>query len=631
MREQAGSWKAARAMPSRRVSVLVAAALLFAGVSMIGIVDPSVDDLVSVLYALPVALIAVELGLAWGITAAVLALGLFGFWNATDHTFNGNLVDYASLGATFLVLGGAVGALADHLRRISAESDRFWGLSTELLCAVGFDGYFKRLSGAWEQTLGWTPQELCSKPFIEFIHPDDREVTRSEEGALRNADHVTHNLENRYLCKDGSYRSLLWGARSIPAEQLTYASARDLTERKLVEQKAEAARSEAERANRAKSEFLSRMSHELRTPLNAVIGFAQLLELDDLAANQSEGVEQILKAGRHLLALINEVLDISRIESGTMSLSLEPVHLGNALAEALSLIRPLATEAEVSLRTDHTELAELHALADHQRLKQVLINVLSNAVKYNRRGGEIHVSCTQRPNARIEIAVADTGHGIAEGKLQRLFDPFDRLDAERTGIEGTGLGLALSLRLMEAMGGTITAESELETGTTMRVELDRGQEPEDYAVTRSEALSGASRALSGTVIYIEDNLSNVKLVERVIERFPEVRLIPAMQGRLGIDLARQHQPDLILLDLHLPDLQGRDVLQQLKDDPTTAAIPVVILSADATTAQVQRLKAAGAAEYMTKPIDIELLIKTLTGTLSAHATKLKHSPHSQIA
>ena len=618
-------------MPSRRVSMLVAAALLFAGVFIFGIVDPSVDDLVSVLYALPVALIAVELGLAWGITAAVLALGLFGFLDAIDHTFNGNLVDYASLGATFLVLGGAVGALADHARRISAESDRFWELSTELLCAVGFDGYFKRLSGAWEQTLGWTPQELRSKPFIEFIHPDDREVTRSEEGALRNADHETHNLENRYLCKDGSYRSLLWGARSIPAEQLTYASARDLTERKLVEQAAEAARSEAERANRAKSEFLSRMSHELRTPLNAVIGFAQLLELDDLAANQSEGVEQILKAGRHLLALINEVLDISRIESGTMSLSLEPVCLGNALAEALSLIRPLATEAEVSLRTDPTELAELHALADQQRLKQVLINVLSNAVKYNRRGGEIHVSCTQRPNARMEIAVADTGHGIAEDKLQRLFDPFDRLDAERTGVEGTGLGLALSLRLMEAMGGTITAESKLESGTTMRVQLAAGQEPEDYAATRNEAPSAANASPYGTVIYIEDNLSNVKLVERVIERFPAIRMIPAMQGRLGIDLARKHQPDLILLDLHLPDLHGRDVLQQLKDDPITAAIPVVILSADATTAEVKRLKAAGAAEYMTKPIDIDLLIKTITGTLSAHATKLKHSPHSQIA
>jgi len=181
------------------------------------------------------------------------------------------------------------------------------------------------------------------------------------------------------------------------------------------------------------------------------------------------------------------------------------------------------------------------------------------------------------------------------------------------------------------MGGTITAESKLESGTTMRVQLAAGQEPEDYAATRNEAPSAANASPYGTVIYIEDNLSNVKLVERVIERFPAIRLITAMQGKLGIDLARQHQPDLIVLDLHLPDLHGRDVLAQLKDDPITAAIPVVILSADATTAEVKRLKAAGAAEYMTKPIDIDLLIKTITGTLSAHATKLKHSPHSQIA
>jgi CheY-like chemotaxis protein/anti-sigma regulatory factor (Ser/Thr protein kinase) len=284
------------------------------------------------------------------------------------------------------------------------------------------------------------------------------------------------------------------------------------------------------------------------------------------------------------------------------------------LAEALSLIRPLADKAQVRLTADPAELADLHVLADHQRLKQVLINLLSNAIKYNRRGGEASVRCDALAEGRVEVAIADTGWGISSEKLERLFDPFDRLGAERTDVEGTGLGLALSLRLMEAMGGTIEAESEPEEGTTMRVELNRAQGPE-YELATSQVPTTADGSPRGTIVYVEDNLSNVKLVERLVDRLPEVRLLPAMQGRLGIELARQHHPDLILLDLHLPDLHGREVLEQLKSDPATAAIPVVIVSADATPAQVDRLNAAGAAAYLTKPIDIDLLLKTIAGTL----------------
>src|SRR5207245_8521529 len=219
-------------------------------------------------------------------------------------------------------------------------------------------------------------------------------------------------------CKDGTYRTMLWGARSIPEEDLIYATAKDVTDLKLAEQAAHSARAEAEHANLAKSEFLSRMSHELRTPLNAVIGFGQLLELDDLDPPQREGVEQIVKGGRHLLQLINEVLDISRIESGTMSLSLESVHLGSVLADALSLIRPLADEAKVRLSADPAELADLHVLADHQRLKQVLINLLSNAIKYNRHGGETSVRCFVRPKGRVEVTIVDTGRGMTAEMLE---------------------------------------------------------------------------------------------------------------------------------------------------------------------------------------------------------------------
>jgi PAS domain S-box-containing protein len=610
-----GGWTAPTATPSRRVWVLVAPALLFAGVFMLGLAEAGGDDLVTVLCALPVAIVAVELGLAAGLAAAVLALGAFGVWDAVDPTFGGSLLDYLIRGVAFLGLGGVAGALADRLRRQSARDARFWELSTDLLCTAGFDGYFKHLNGAWERTFGWTLQELRSQPFIEFVHPDDRDVTEAEAASLTSVGHETRNFENRYRCKDGTYRTMLWGARSILEEALIYATAKDVTDLKLAEQAADSARAEAEQANLAKSEFLSRMSHELRTPLNAVIGFGQLLELDDLDPRQREGVEQIVKAGRHLLQLINEVLDISRIESGTMSLSLEPVHLGSVLADALSLIRPLADEAEVRLNADPARFSDLHVLADHQRLKQVLINLLSNAIKYNRRGGETSVRCDALPEGRVEVAIVDTGPGMTAEMLERLFDPFDRLGAERTDVEGTGLGLALSMRLMEAMGGTIKAESQPEAGTTMRLELERAEEPQLEASTRKAALTEANGSPRGTIVYIEDNLSNVKLVERLIDRLPRVRLLPAMQGKLGVDLARQHHPDLILLDLHLPDLHGREVLQLLKHDPATAAIPVVILSADATAREVERLRAAGAAEYLTKPIDIDQLLKTITGTL----------------
>jgi CheY-like chemotaxis protein len=383
----------------------------------------------------------------------------------------------------------------------------------------------------------------------------------------------------------------------------------------MVDVSARTQAAEAERANRAKSDFLSRMSHELRTPLNAVIGFAQLLELDHLGPRQREDVEQILRAARHLLDLINEVLDISQIESGTISMSLEPVHLGSVLAEALSLIRPLADEAKVRLSADPAELVAVHVLADHQRLKQVLINLLSNAVKYNRRGGEIRVRCHELADARVEVAITDTGHGLTREQLGRLFDPFDRLGAERSDIQGTGLGLVLSIGLTEAMGGAIRAESEPGVGTTMRVELGRAQRPSADAETHTATVAGADYSPVGKILYVEDNLSNLKLVERLVDRLPGVDLIPSMQGRLGIELARQHHPDIILLDLHLPDLHGREVLEQLKAEPATAAIPIVILSADATPSQVEQLRAGGAAEYLTKPIDLELLLKTIARLL----------------
>jgi len=709
----------------RRRPTLAAAAFLFAAVFLLRLGVDSPSHLITLLYTVPIALVAVELGVVWGLAAAALALGMYAFWDIAWADHVGNALDYLTRGATFFVLGGAVGALADRLREVSAESTRFWDLSNELLGTAGFDGYFKRVNPAWERTLGWTAEELCSRPFVEFVHPEDRERTEAEAAGLTGAGAQTFHFENRYRCKDGSYRTLIWSARGVPDEELIYAVARDgtdskraeaelrsseqfldsvlenlpsmvfvkdaeelrfvrlnrageellgrtreqligkddhdlfpnqeadlsvqrdrevlasgervdipeesidtvekgtrvlhtrkigirdergepryllgvsedITDRKRAEQAAEAARAEAERANAAKSEFLSRMSHELRTPLNSVLGFAELLWMDGVVGEQRDYVGQIRRSGRHLLDLINEVLDLSRIEAGQMTISPEPVHLRAAVVEA-----------------EYGAICDSYVRADQQRLKQVLLNLLSNAVKYNRPGGSVRVRCAYH-NGRDapSVTVADTGPGIPEDQLDRLFDPFDRLGAEQGQEEGTGLGLALSKRLVELMEGRLWAESEVGNGTTFWLELSRAEPPRlDSAQPRvgDDAATGATDA-ELTVLYIEDNVSNFELIKGALARLGSPTLLSAIQGRLGIDLATQHLPDVVLLDLHLPDMHGREVLAQLKADPSTRPIPVIVLSADATQGQIRRLLDAGAYEYLTKPVDIPRFLETV--------------------
>jgi PAS domain S-box-containing protein len=746
--------------PERR-RWLGVAALLFAVVFALRFIRQNPADLVTLLYALPIALVAAERGRSWGIAAAALALILFGIWDAADREAAPSTLDYLIGTAAFLLLGGVAGTLADRLRRVSAASDRFWQLSTDLLCTAGFDGYVKRVNPAWERMLGWSEEELRSRPFIEFVHDDDVARTRAESKRLKSDEYRTLVFENRYRCKGGGYRTLLWSARSVvEQERLIYASGRDITEskaaqeelrgserfldlvlenlpnmvfvkdaeelrlvrlnrageallgvpreeligksdhdlypeqeadrfvaqdraalavggivdipdetiqtvangsrvlhtrkiairdedgepryvlgisedvtdRRRAERSADAAHAEIERANQSKNQFLSRMSHELRTPLDAVIDFGRLLALDNVNAGQNEADEQIVKPGRHLLELIDEMLDISRIESGRASLSLEPVHLGSVLTDALSLIRPLADEKHVRLICDPAEPGDLHALADQQRLKQVLINLLSNAVKYNRDGGEVGVRCRTLEDGQVEIAVSDTGRGMTAAQVARLFEPFDRLGADGSGIEGTGLGLSLSRGLVQAIGGTIAAESEPGVGTTMRLCLSRAEQPHDVAPWATRAprrdrrraeqprevdddvapwTAGAPQPECRTIVHVDAKVSSLKLVDRLLARFPTVRLIPAMKGGLALELVREHQPDLVLLDLQLADLHGRQVLQQLKRDPFTAEIPVVVLSADATPAQFERLLSEGAAGCLTKPIDVEKLLDTV--------------------
>jgi CheY-like chemotaxis protein/anti-sigma regulatory factor (Ser/Thr protein kinase) len=323
--------------------------------------------------------------------------------------------------------------------------------------------------------------------------------------------------------------------------------------------------------------------------------------------------------------LINEVLDISRIEVGRMQLSLEPVCVADALEEALDLMRPLAAERTIELSASVEMDAAVYVLADRQRFKQVLLNLLTNAVKYTPIPGSVTVSFSASGGENVRVLVSDTGPGISSEKLERLFTPFDRLGAEQSSVEGTGLGLALSQRLMQAMRGSIGVESTLARGSTFWVELPRTKSPLERLPSREKnncTRRARSHTANRTVLYIEDNLSNLTLIEQMLEERPEVELLTAMQGKVGLDLARQHSPDLVLLDLHLPDLPGWDVLSRLKADETTRHIPVVVISADATKRQIERLIAAGAASYLTKPLDVAEFFCVLEEmTISTNGTK----------
>jgi signal transduction histidine kinase/ActR/RegA family two-component response regulator len=394
----------------------------------------------------------------------------------------------------------------------------------------------------------------------------------------------------------------------------------DITEQRLGEQRLLDAIGEAHRANEAKNEFLSRVSHELRTPLNAILGFGQLLEMDDLAtAGQRESVGQVMAGGRHLLGLIEDVLDISRIESGNLPVSIEATAVSAVVSESIALVASLAEGLGVVIDLTPVHDSDIHVRADRRRLKQVLVNLASNAIKYNRPGGRVTISCDEAGPGMARLSVRDTGPGIPADRLSQLFTPFDRLGAEHTTVEGSGLGLALSQRLAEMMGATLSVETEVGAGSTFSIHVPLAEDPAVAALTEplDEPVPATADAPQGTVLYVEDNPSNLKLVQRILERRPGVRLVTAGTGRLAMSLAAQLPLDLVLLDLHLPDVSGAEVLSHLRAQPETAHTPVVVLSADATPGQIDRLHQAGADAFLTKPIDVRKLLETIDSHLTA--------------
>jgi len=373
------------------------------------------------------------------------------------------------------------------------------------------------------------------------------------------------------------------------------------------------ARKEAERANRSKTEFLSRTSHELRTPLNAILGFAQLLQRDIHAEDAQKSVMHILKSGRHLLTLIDEVLDIARIETGHLGLTLQRMEADELLSEALALITPLAAAKQIVLfGPGKNPGVYLHA--DRKRLLQVILNLLSNAVKFNDPGGAVSLSLHAMA-AHVRLTVTDNGCGIASDMQARLFTPFDRLGAERRPIEGTGLGLAVSRQLSKAMGGDIGVSSAAGVGSSFWVDIPSAQMGMSAPGTRATAPVAEIRRAC-TLLYVEDHSSNLVLVEMLLKRYPNVKLISATSGGAGLLLAQQALPDLILLDLQLPDMPGEEVLRHLRASVALKATPVVILSADALAENIARLRSAGANDYLTKPLDVALFLSTLKRYLS---------------
>ncbi|HEY8095490.1 MAG TPA: PAS domain S-box protein [Methylobacter sp.] len=482
--------------------------------------------------------------------------------------------------------------------------------------SIGTIGSF---NPAAERLFGYSAAEIINRN-VNLLMPEpyrsehDQYLARHMAG--KPAGIIGKQVELTGLRKDGSIfpLELAITAMEIDKNKHFVGILRDISERKQYEQAIIAARDEAELANNAKSEFLSSMSHELRTPMNAILGFGQLLEIDDgLNEDQADCVDEMLKAGRHLLELINEVLDLSKIESGNINLSLEPLSCSELVGECLALVRPIAQIQGITIN-DET-IGSYLIRADRTRLKQVLLNLLSNAIKYNRPQGEVSVQVIAQ-RGFVRMSVSDTGYGIPAARQQEVFQPFSRLGAEDSDVEGTGIGLTISRRLMEMMGGSIDMASEEELGSRFWIELpeialEQGSSGNDTGQQAMAAKVVPDRECLYTVLYIEDNPANIRLITQILGRNPYLRLITAHTAELGLELASARHPELILLDINLPGMDGYQVLSVLRSLDSMKKTPVIAISANATSRDIERGLAAGFDEYITKPIDIRHFLETV--------------------
>jgi PAS domain S-box-containing protein len=489
-------------------------------------------------------------------------------------------------------------------------------------------GIISDVNKQMEALTGCTRDELIGAPFKNYF----TDAERAEAGIKRVLSETKlTNYELTARARDGKETVVSYNATTFydrdRALQGVFAAARDITERKILDQALQetnlalqSAKLTAEKANLAKSDFLSSMSHELRSPLNAILGFAQLMESGTPPPTpaQRQSIDQILQAGWYLLELINEILDLALIESGKLSLSREPVSLTEMLSECRGMIEPSALRSGIGLTFPRFNDIPF-IKADRTRVKQVLINLLSNAIKYNRPGGTVEVICTMHEGQRTRIGVHDTGNGLPPEKLAQLFQPFNRLGQESGSEEGTGIGLVVSKRLVELMGGEIGAESTVGVGSVFWIELHPTHAPRLVAPVSELKTAIPARAHTGapmhTLLCVEDNPANLMLVEKLLERRPDIQLLVAKDGIRGVEMARSARPDVILMDINLPGISGLVALGILAEDAETAGIPVIALSANAMPSDIEKGLAAGFFRYLTKPIKFNEFMDTLDSAL----------------
>ncbi len=487
------------------------------------------------------------------------------------------------------------------------------------------EGRFIYINAAHEQMNGFALAEVQGKHFSMML-PQEQAATLGQEIMATLTRGETWRGLLPQVRKDGSQFISLSNIGFVNDEEGNpthlFNLFSDHTEEMLRQQVLQSAKEEAERANQAKSDFLSSMSHELRTPMNSIIGFSQLLEYDDdLNKEQRDNLHEISKAGAHLLKLINEVLDLAKIESGRIQLSLEPVGLGELVGDCLSLVEPLASKQAIRIDTSALD-SNPHVRADRTRLKQVILNLLSNAIKYNRPSGRVTIWVAPAPAGALDLKVEDSGYGVATHRLKELFEPFNRLEQTEERSEGTGIGLTITKRLVEMMGGQVTVESSLGIGTTFSIRLPTIEtgvetiEDEDSLVTSAPQQSPSVEQDSvKRVLYIEDNPANLKLVAQLFSKRPQYRLMTAHEGSLGVKLAQADPPDLVLLDINMPGMDGYAILQIFKADPRLSDIPVIAVTANAMPRDIERGLQAGFCQYVTKPIELKSFFDTINACL----------------
>lgn len=505
---------------------------------------------------------------------------------------------------------------ARQVRIIQASSDGIWEWYADR-------GGFHFSHRCWE-LLGYddvddvlTEGEDRLKIWRKHIFPQDLPIF---DNALieHMAGRAPFDVEYRLISTQGEIRWIRGRGRAVFNDNgqpiMMSGSNMDITEIKRAEERVIQAKEQAEQANRAKSEFLSSMSHELRTPLNAILGYTQLFEYDgNLKPQQVENVREIRKAGEHLLQLINDVLDLAKIESGNMTVSLEPVLVSRLLSECFTLVQPQADARGIRLVATVAEFTNTYVVADNVRVKQVLLNLLSNAVKYNHVGGEVEVQLNMQEGQQLRISVRDTGRGIPIQRQNEVFQPFNRLSAENSNIEGSGVGLVITKQLVEMMKGKLDFVSAEGMGSTFWVDFPVATEWNDEPIKKSFSDKNYAPATLSVkrhckVLYVEDNPTNVRLLQQIFDRYPQLQLEVAEEAFLGIYKARSVSPDLVILDINLPGMDGYEVLSVLKNDPSTAAVPVIGLSANAMPYDIERGRNAGFFDYLTKPVDIHRLI-----------------------